>query len=441
MSASRRVSLVLLMVLCLAPASQLFSEDPKKFTSYDRQFVNDALKVLQDDISKHYYDPKFHGVDLDATFRHAAEQVKAVDSLNQALSDIAAALASLNDSHTFFTPPPRPYIHDYGWRMKFFGDNGAFITAVRPGSDAEKQGIKPGDQILAINGYQVDRHNFWKMEYVYWTLRPQPALALQLRSPDGSTRQVTPQAYFRDTKKVADITGDNSWDFIREGENDERSRRIRLQENHDVIIVNIPDFAFDPDQADTILNRIKSPPAVVFDLRGNPGGYEKSLANLAGGFFDHDVKIADRVGRKTNLKPTLAKTHGHPYTGKLFVLIDSKRASAAELFARVMQIEHRATIIGDRSSGDVMEALRYHHKSGIDTVIFYGASITEADLIMSDGKSLEHTGVIPDYPLLPTAADLAAGRDPVLAYAVTQAGGTLTPEQAGTMFPLEWPHH
>jgi C-terminal processing protease CtpA/Prc len=58
-----------------------------------------------------------------------------------------------------------------------------------------------------------------------------------------------------------------------------------------------------------------------------------------------------------------------------------------------------------------MESRRYQFHQGADVQIFYGASITEADLIMGDGKSLEHAGVAPDEVILPTAADLAAGRD------------------------------
>jgi C-terminal processing protease CtpA/Prc len=101
-----------------------------------------------------------------------------------------------------------------------------------------------------------------------------------------------------------------------------------------------------------------------------------------------------------------------------------------------MQLEKRATVIGDRSSGLVMEASNFDFfSSGVD----YGAEITIANLIMSDGKSLEHRGVNPDETLFPDPSDLAAGRDPVLAHAAQELGVGLTPELAGKLFPYEWP--
>jgi hypothetical protein len=57
---------------------------------------------------------------------------------------------------------------------------------------------------------------------------------------------------------------------------------------------------------------------------------------------------------------------------------------------------------------------------------------------MGDGKSLEKVGVIPDEVKLPTPAELAAKLDPVLAYAASLAGVTISPEKAGAMFPIEW---
>jgi hypothetical protein len=84
-----------------------------------------------------------------------------------------------------------------------------------------------------------------------------------------------------------------------------------------------------------------------------------------------------------------------------------------------------------------MESRYYSFKQGADRQIFHGASITDADLVMTDGKSLEHTGVTPDELILPTPADLA-GSDPVLAKAAQLAGVDMDPARAGKMFPLEW---
>ena len=112
---------------------------------------------------------------------------------------------------------------------------------------------------------------------------------------------------------------------------------------------------------------------------------------------------------------------------------------SARIFARVMQLEKRGTVIGDRSSGAVMQSKLYPFEMGAESIITYAVSITDADLIMTDGKSLEHVGVTPDELLLPTAADLAAKRDPVMARAAALAGIEMTPEKAGTLFPIEWP--
>jgi len=124
---------------------------------------------------------------------------------------------------------------------------------------------------------------------------------------------------------------------------------------------------------------------------------------------------------------------------KLFVLVDSQSASAAEIFAKTIQLQKRGVILGDVSSGSVMEARRYQYTSGLDVVTFYGASITDADVIMPDGKSIERVGVTPDIVVLPTGADLAAHRDPVIAKAAELAGANITPDKAGTLYPDVWP--
>jgi C-terminal processing protease CtpA/Prc len=145
------------------------------------------------------------------------------------------------------------------------------------------------------------------------------------------------------------------------------------------------------------------------------------------------------VKRRKEEKVMLAKKAADtPYQGKVIVLVDSDSGSAAELFARTMQIEKRGFVLGDRSAGAVMQSKRHVHTIGGDSVVIFGASITDADIIMTDGKSLEHVGVVPDELFVPTADDLATTSDPVLARALEIAGVQMSPAKAGTLFPIEW---
>lgn len=149
------------------------------------------------------------------------------------------------------------------------------------------------------------------------------------------------------------------------------------------------------------------------------------------------MSIGDKVTR-LDRKPFVVKPLHNTFQGKVVVLTDSRSASAAELFSRVVQIEKRGSIIGDRTAGLVMGAKHYYHQV-FESTTWYGVSVTEEDLIMKDGKSLEHIGVTPDEVMIPTAADLAQGRDPVLAHAAETLGIKLTPEAAGKLFPYQWP--
>jgi C-terminal processing protease CtpA/Prc len=266
-----------------------------------------------------------------------------------------------------------------------------------------------------------------------------PGMHLVVIKPDGKAQEFDVMAKVRQGKRVLDLTdGSDIWDMIREAENEDRLQRHRYVEaGEELFIWKMPAFDMERTKVDDMMDKVKKRSALVLDLRGNQGGYEATLLRLIGNFFDHDVKLGE-LKRRKETKPLLAKTRGTVFTGNLVVLVDSKSGSAAELFARTVQLEKRGTVIGDRSAGAVMRAKGYSHELGVDTVVLYGVSITDADVIMTDGKSLEHFGVVPNELRLPTAQDMAAKRDPVLAYAVSLLGGKMTAAEAGALFPIEW---
>jgi C-terminal processing protease CtpA/Prc len=434
----RALSLFSLLITITWPVLG-WSQQPQ-MSNIERGVAQDILKVVAGEIEKHYYDPKFHNIDWNAKVAEAKQKIASATSFNMAMAHIAAMVDQLNDSHTFMLPPQHAYHFEPGFRYQMVG-NGCFVTQVRPQSDADTKGLKAGDQIVAINGYDVNREILWKMRYGYTVLRPQPVLRLAVQAPSGAQREVQVAAEIRQEKLTRDITAEGGGDIfniIREIENQQQLMRTRSWEVPEkLLVIRLPEFSLSPTEVRSLVGYARKYPAVILDLRGNGGGAVTTLEYLVGGMFDHDVKIADRIGRKET-KPEIAKTIHNGFTGKLIVLIDSESASASEVFARLVQLEKRGLVFGDLSSGSVMESRHYLERMGSDTVIFYGVSVTESNLVMADGNSLEHRGVTPDKVLLPSADDLAAGRDPVLASAAEALGVTLPPEQAGKVFPYEW---
>jgi carboxyl-terminal processing protease len=422
-SASWRVALALL-VLVFGPS---FAH-AQGLDRFDRDSALSMLNAAKDDLKKNYFDPGLHGIDIETRFKDAEARLKEATTRDQLIITIAQTMLDFNDSHTYFVPPSRAAEVDYGWQMQMVG-NQAFVTDVKSGSDAEAKGLKRGDLILSVDGHPPSRDNMWKMFYRYYSLMPASSIRLVVHT-DGE-----PKA--RELDVAAKITRGGKvvpwWLLYSRG----RSQKDWTQALGDVFIWQMSNFEYDDEHIDIAMGKASKFKSLIIDLRGNGGGYTDSLARLTGHFFDHDLKVADMKGRK-ELKPILAKTRGaNTYKGQLIVLIDSQSASAAEVFARIIQLEKRGTVIGDRSQGAVMASRYYDHQTGVGNVLYFGNSVTIADLIMPDGNSLERTGVTPDETLLPTAADLAAQRDPVLSRAAKIAGVELDPVKAGSLFPKE----
>lgn len=431
------LALAITTVLLVA-ADSAFCQSPP-LSSFERERGRIMLGIVRDTIRNNYYDPTFHGVNLEATFKVAEENIKKATSISQVFGIIAQFAVDLDDSHTFFVPPGRQAQTEYGWQMQMIGDK-CFVVAVKPGSDAEAKGLKEGDQIHSVDGIGPIRENMWKLHYLYNALSPAGGMRLAITKPDGRQQRLDVLAKVRDGKRVMDLTkGGDIWDLIRSDENENRLRRHRYTEmGKEVFIWKMPSFDLDKGKVDDMAAKFRNSKVLILDLRGNGGGAVETLLRLVGNLFDREIKIGE-MRRRKEVKQLSASTRSkESFTGELIVLIDSESGSAAELLARIVQLEKRGRVIGDRSAGAVMVSKQHSHQQGVDVVAFFGVSVTDADMIMSDGKSLEKTGVTPDEVKIPTAADMAAKRDPILAYAASLAGLKITSEEAGKLFPVEW---
>ncbi len=423
------VALACVSLVLLAALSPVFPDDLSRF---EVQRAHMMLNIIRKDLEKYYYDEEFHGIQLEDAFKRASDKIDQAKSVSQLFAGISRPLLELNDSHTFFIPPGRSSVVHFGWQMQMIGDR-CFVTAVQEGSDAEAKGVKKGDLILEVDGHKPGRENLWGMYYVYRILAPRASVPLLVQSPGGQARRIEVVAK---VEKKLRVTGVGA--IINEMKNEAYLNRHRFQEvGEDLLIWKMPQFDKTNDEVRHEMSRVQKRPALILDLRGNPGGAVETLEGMIGALVGEKTKIGDLKSREPQ-QPMVAKKAGDVYQGKLVVLVDSDSASAAELFARMMQLTGRARVIGDRTSGSVMESRGYDHMIGDNSGIFFATSITIADIIMSDGKSLEHAGVVPDEVLLPTAEDLAAGRDPVLSHAASLCGAEITPETAGGYFPFEW---
>jgi C-terminal processing protease CtpA/Prc len=426
-----------LPVLCVFSVIAIGITQAQAITGYEKQRGQMMLDQVKADLKNNYFDSSFHGVNPEAVFKEASEKIKNAQSNGQILGIIAQAVMSLDDSHTFFIPPDRATSTDYGWEMQVIGDD-AFVSSVKEKSDAEAKGLKVGDQVHLVDGFQPARSNLWKLIYLYYALRPQPGMHVTVSSPGGQPRELEILAKVQ-TRKPIDLTNYADYmDLVRSSENEEAKRKKghRFQEfGEDLLIWRMPGFNLEIDEVDRLMSKARAHKALILDLRGNQGGYEDTLLRMIGNLFDHDIKVAD-LQRRKETKPMTAKSRReNAFTGKLIVLIDSGSASSAEILARVVQLEKRGAVIGDVSSGAVMRSRVYDHELGVTKAAFYAISITDADLRMGDGKSLEKNGVTPDEIKLPIGADLASKSDPVLAYAARLAGVTIDAAKAGALFP------
>ncbi len=175
----------LVRILALAAVIAIFEPSGwSQLSRMDREQAQAMLVAVASDVRHFYYDPKLLGTDWDARVRKAKEKIALATTVQSATAKIAAILESLNDSHTFFVPPRYSVRVDYGWQFQMLGDR-CYVTHVLQGSDAEAKGLRPGDEIMMIDGVMPTRENFWKIQSKL-NVYPQYALRVGIFDPSGN---------------------------------------------------------------------------------------------------------------------------------------------------------------------------------------------------------------------------------------------------------------
>ena len=340
-------------------------------------------------VDKHY-DPKVNGLDWLALGRKAGAEAAAAKDDTALYAALNRMLDALHDSHTHALSPTLAIERRTrertrtGFNMTRLENRWA-VWEVLPGSPAERAGVQRGWIAVERNGEAIgERPDFHPHtgEVAQWTFLDADDRTIMLPLAAEPLPLTAPQQ--------ARLLPGGIW-YLRFDEfatPDRRWLSAQLKAHRDA-------------------------PAVVLDLRRNPGGDTFSLGIGIGEFFDHTVDCGTFItrGGRVDVKRSWGWGSAH-YRGRVAILLDGSTASAAEIFAAVMQDHHRATIIGRKSAGAVLASWFYALPDGGEL------QLSREDYIAPQGYRLEGRGVTPDIATTLTLADLRAGRDPDLAAAL-----------------------
>ncbi|MGB5028539.1 MAG: S41 family peptidase, partial [Chitinophagaceae bacterium] len=104
--------------------------------------------------------------------------------------------------------------------------------------------------------------------------------------------------------------------------------------------------------------------SLVFDLRGNGGGFMNEAVDMADEFLEGDKLIVYTEGVNSKKREYRCKRPGLFEKGKLVLLVDELSASASEVLAGALQDWCRATIIGRRTFGKGLVQEQYQLRDG-----------------------------------------------------------------------------
>ncbi len=122
--------------------------------------------------------------------------------------------------------------------------------------------------------------------------------------------------------------------------------------------------------------------------------------------------MVKEVGRAVPTQNYTAQGNGALDTMPMAILIDGGTASAAEIMSGALHDDRGVPLVGERSFGKGTVQQLFNLSDGSSL------KITVAHWVLPNGHILDHDGLIPDYVVPITDAEVAAGHDPQMAKAL-----------------------
>lgn len=261
-----------------------------------------------------------------------------VDDVGLMRGAIQGMLDALGDEHTFYMDPSEyeqasfPLEGDYEGIGAWVDTSTEFLTIISPmpGSPAERVGLKPGDEILAVNG--EDMIGVDANLVVRKVLGPAGTVVRLTVRREG---EIEPLEFAVTREKIV-----------------VPSVESRMLEG-DVAYVRLLTFGEDTTAdlqraLDELLGQ--DPVGLVLDLRANGGGFLHTAVEVASEFIGEGTLLIERFGDGSQ-QLYRAESGGRALDIPLVVLIDGGTASASEIVAGAIQDAKRGLLVGETSFG------------------------------------------------------------------------------------------
>jgi len=157
--------------------------------SVERGEWEDILKLVSADVQKNFYDPQMKGLNWAKLTEETRERIKNSNNAGPMILAVSALLARLQDSHTYFVPPPLTAQADFGFSARAYAEEVRVYEITKKGP-AEKAGLRVGDRILSLNGVPVDRSDVREVLRLVTRVVPATALDVAIASSEPQPQAI-----------------------------------------------------------------------------------------------------------------------------------------------------------------------------------------------------------------------------------------------------------